>query len=125
MKGDIRCVDGRLMRHDPQPDDPDLETDRGPCPECAEIDRLRADLKSLELAMWQFADDRNWSDKVGCLQWIGKRHAIEYARDVVEGISSPFFIGVPNPPSAPDAPGSRSRDGAVRAADEARKRGRK
>lgn len=29
-----RCVDGRLMRHDPQPDDPDLETDRGVCPEC-------------------------------------------------------------------------------------------
>lgn len=22
-----RCVDGRLMRHDPQPDDPGLETD--------------------------------------------------------------------------------------------------
>ena len=34
MKGDIRCVDGRLMRHDPQLDDPDLETDRGECPEC-------------------------------------------------------------------------------------------
>lgn len=29
-----RCVDGRLMRHDPQPDDPYLETDRGACPEC-------------------------------------------------------------------------------------------
>ena len=34
MKGDIRCVDGRLMRHDPQHDDPELETDRGECPEC-------------------------------------------------------------------------------------------
>ena len=34
MKGDTRCVDGRLMRHDPQPDDPDLETDRGVCPDC-------------------------------------------------------------------------------------------
>lgn len=22
------------MRHDPQPDDPDLETDRGECPHC-------------------------------------------------------------------------------------------
>ena len=30
-----RCVDGRLYRHDPQPDDPDLETDIGQCPECA------------------------------------------------------------------------------------------
>ena len=34
MKGDLRCVDGRLMRHDPQMDDPDLETDRGVCPDC-------------------------------------------------------------------------------------------
>jgi hypothetical protein len=29
-----RCVDGRIMRHDPQPDDPYLETDRGECEEC-------------------------------------------------------------------------------------------
>ncbi len=29
-----RCVDGRLMRHDPRPDDPGLETDIGKCPEC-------------------------------------------------------------------------------------------
>ncbi len=29
-----RCVDGRLMRHDPQYDDPDLETDIGTCPKC-------------------------------------------------------------------------------------------
>jgi len=34
MKGDIRCVGGRLMRHDPQFDDPDLETDIGECQEC-------------------------------------------------------------------------------------------
>lgn len=34
MKGDTRCVEGRLMRHDPQHDDPDLETDIGECPEC-------------------------------------------------------------------------------------------
>lgn len=34
MKGDTRCVDGRLIRHDPQSDDPDLETDRGACPDC-------------------------------------------------------------------------------------------
>lgn len=32
---DARCVDGRIMRHDPQPDDPGLETDIGRCPECA------------------------------------------------------------------------------------------
>lgn len=34
MKGDLRCVSGRLMRHDPQFDDPELETDVGECPEC-------------------------------------------------------------------------------------------
>jgi hypothetical protein len=34
MRGHIRCVDGRLMRHDPQHDDPDLETDRGQCEQC-------------------------------------------------------------------------------------------
>ncbi len=28
------CVDGRLMRHDPQPDDPSLQTDVGQCPDC-------------------------------------------------------------------------------------------
>jgi hypothetical protein len=27
-----RCVDGRMMRHDPQPDDPGFETDIGQCP---------------------------------------------------------------------------------------------
>ena len=34
MKGDTRCVEGRVMRHDPQWDDPYLETDIGQCPEC-------------------------------------------------------------------------------------------
>lgn len=34
MKGDLRCLDGRLMRSDPQDDDPNLETDRGVCPDC-------------------------------------------------------------------------------------------
>lgn len=29
-----RCVDGRTMRHDPQHDDPELETDIGQCEEC-------------------------------------------------------------------------------------------
>lgn len=31
---DLRCVEGRLMRHDPQCDDPYLETDVGTCPDC-------------------------------------------------------------------------------------------
>lgn len=30
-----RCVNGRLFRHDPQFDDPELETDRGECPDCS------------------------------------------------------------------------------------------
>ncbi|HEY6019233.1 MAG TPA: hypothetical protein VIY48_04830, partial [Candidatus Paceibacterota bacterium] len=30
-----------------------------------------------------FADPSNWSDRVGCLQWMGKRHAIEFAQSVV------------------------------------------
>lgn len=29
-----RCVEGRKMRHDPQPDDPELETDMGTCEDC-------------------------------------------------------------------------------------------
>lgn len=32
--GNYRCEDGRAMRHDPQPDDPYLETDVGPCEKC-------------------------------------------------------------------------------------------
>ena len=34
MRGDLRCVEGTLYRHDPQWDDPDLETARGVCPDC-------------------------------------------------------------------------------------------
>lgn len=34
MRGKTHCVDGRLMRSDPQPDDPYLQTDRGVCPDC-------------------------------------------------------------------------------------------
>ena len=34
MRGDLTCVGGRLMRHDPQFDDPELETDIGECPDC-------------------------------------------------------------------------------------------
>jgi hypothetical protein len=30
----LRCLDGRLMKHDPQLDDPYLETDLGVCPDC-------------------------------------------------------------------------------------------
>ena len=46
-EGDIRCVDGRLMRHDPQTADPDLETDVGKCPERAAQAREIAALREL------------------------------------------------------------------------------
>lgn len=35
MKYDIYCVSGRLLRHDPQDDDPELQTDIGQCPDCS------------------------------------------------------------------------------------------
>ena len=35
MKGDIYCVGGRIYRHDPQFDDPELMTDIGECPDCS------------------------------------------------------------------------------------------
>jgi hypothetical protein len=31
----IRCVEGRTVRHDPQNDDPELQTDMGQCRHCA------------------------------------------------------------------------------------------
>jgi hypothetical protein len=34
MRGDTRCIEGRLFRHHPFPDDPYYEHDVGPCPEC-------------------------------------------------------------------------------------------
>jgi len=34
VKGDLRCVGGDLYRHDPQLDDPSLETYCGICPDC-------------------------------------------------------------------------------------------
>lgn len=45
-----RCEDGHLFRHDPQADDPYLETDIGRCPECegkgcVDIEELAARLK--------------------------------------------------------------------------------
>jgi hypothetical protein len=29
------CIEGRIYRHDPQDDDPHLETDVGQCPDCS------------------------------------------------------------------------------------------
>ena len=34
MRQNERCIDGRVMRHIPFPDDPDFEQDVGECPHC-------------------------------------------------------------------------------------------
>jgi len=39
-------------------------------------------------ALLNFADPHNWLDEAGRLQWVGKRHAIEYAQSVVDGVRS-------------------------------------
>ena len=46
-RGDTRCVEGRLYRHDPQDDDPYLETDMGICPDCAGKDCEKLDLEQM------------------------------------------------------------------------------
>ena len=48
-----------------------------------ELEAYKVRCKILETALKQFADEKNWSDEVGCLQWIAKRHAIEYAREIL------------------------------------------
>jgi len=35
MRGELRCIDGRIYRHEPQSDDPDFETEIGKCPDCS------------------------------------------------------------------------------------------
>lgn len=34
MRGNIRCIEGILFRHEPQSDDPAFEMQVGKCPEC-------------------------------------------------------------------------------------------
>ena len=45
----------------------------------------------------QFADHKNWYDAVGCLQWMGKRHAIDYAESVLSALPPA------QPPTQPSA----------------------
>ncbi len=57
MRGDIRCFEGRLWRHDPQHDDPDLETDIGQCPECEGKDcQAMSDHEELIADLREFLD---------------------------------------------------------------------
>lgn len=72
------------------------------CGEAAdEIERLQTELRAykqdygaiigsqkgridqLTRALENFADETHWSDRVGCLQWMGKRHAIEFAQSAL------------------------------------------
>lgn len=58
-----RCVDGRTMRHDPQHDDPDLETDIGRCPECegrgcGDIHLAEAETNNVDGLIAQVEDER-------------------------------------------------------------------
>lgn len=39
---------------------------------------------ALIAALRNFADPLQWSDEVGRLQWMGKRHAIEFAASVLK-----------------------------------------
>lgn len=38
----------------------------------------------LLVAMRQFANPANWDDTIANLRWTGKRHAIDYARAVLQ-----------------------------------------
>ena len=51
----------------------------------------------------QFADHKNWYDAVGCLQWMGKRHAIDYAESVLSALPPA------QPPTQPSAEAMRER----------------
>ena len=51
--------------------------------EITELDAYKVRVRILETALKQFADPNNWSDEVGCLQWMAKRHAIEYAQEIL------------------------------------------
>lgn len=53
-----------------------------------EITRLRGDKDALLATIKSFADEAHWKDAVGCLQWVGKRHAMEYAQSTLSAVGS-------------------------------------
>ena len=75
MKGDTRCVDGRLMRHDPQSDDPDLETDIGKCPECA---------RPVSMAQFSWVIKHGDSPSSHPRYWGGYKAGVEAAAKMVQ-----------------------------------------
>ena len=92
-----RCVDGRTMRHDPQPDDPGLETDIGKCSECNgkgcdqddgiprvtdnDGGEIAVTLNGKEIRGWSYKDDAERRTKMLCAReyvegWCDGREAI-------------------------------------------------
>lgn len=54
----------------------------------AELSRLSRVEQALRAVVQNFANPENWSDEVGCLQWVGKRHALEYANTMLKAPSA-------------------------------------
>jgi hypothetical protein len=48
-----------------------------------ELDAYKHRVKVLETAISQFADSNNWYEEPGLLQWMGKRNAIDYAKEIL------------------------------------------
>lgn len=55
----------------------------------AKIAARNVEISRLRQALEQFASPANWSDVPGCLQWMGKRHAIEYAEHILATAADP------------------------------------
>lgn len=65
-------------------------------------------------ALRQFADPSNWSLEPGCLQWAGKRNAIEYAESILAALSAEAA----SVPSREAMIALAARDAAIQAARE-------
>jgi hypothetical protein len=54
---------------------------------CAERDTALCELEEAKAVIRNFAKPENWHLEVGCLQWLGKRNALEYAQSVLAALS--------------------------------------
>lgn len=48
-------------------------------------DQLVGEKERYRRVIQDFANEANWSQTIGCLQWTAKRNAIEYAQSVLAG----------------------------------------
>lgn len=51
------------------------------------IDRMETmqdEINTLRRCVENFADPKNWDDRIGCLRWNAKRHAIDYAEAALD-----------------------------------------